>query len=1311
MLHAPRRTNEPAALLALDRLDILDSEGGPALDALVRTASLVCQTPVAFLGLIDAERQWFKASVGLAGIQDMAREETFCAHTVLTENLIEVPDTTLDPRWAGTPLSIGGVAVRFYAGEPLRLTGGESIGTLCVIDTQPRQLSETQREVLKNLAFIAAQALEGRRALREIVDIQTASQANNRAIEEERRDLQTLLDAIPSQIGFWDTHLCNKLANRAYETWFGIEHAHIAGKHMRQVLGDALYERSRSKLEAALSGTAQSFYEAEVPTPDGAGKRHAQVNYLPHIVDGEVRGLFTLMNDVTEFVDVRHQLAATQREGQAILQTLHDHAIISVADRSGRITEVNHNFCKVSGFSRDELLGQTHHLVNSGTHPPTFWRDIWRQISNGQSWRGEICNRAKSGDLYWVDSVIAPLTDANGRVEKYISIRTDISPRKRIKAELERVNERFSVAATAAGLGFWDFDLAQNSLRWDDQMHAMYGCERTEGAQLYALWANRLHPEDRERSESEVRDAINGVRPFDTEFRIVRGDGEVRHLRAVARVMMDQDGVPHRMFGVNFDITDKKRTELNLVGTSTFLRSVLGATSEALIVGFKPDGRINFFNSGAERLLGFSAGEVVGSLSVLKLIDKDEVRAWARQGAVRAAHATPITLADMLASSLGETHDWTFIRKDEGRVPVSLTLTAMRDDQGGLIGYLGVGNDVTEQRARDKELRAAVHAAREASQAKSQFLANMSHEIRTPMNAVIGLSYLLDRTDLDGEQRDLLGKIQIAGKALLGIINDILDISKIEARKMGIERAPFNLSSLLYELSTMAGAQADAKGVGMHTRISEDLPEVLEGDVVRLRQVLLNLLTNAIKFTERGDVSLGVSVVRQSGPSVRLRFEVRDQGIGIPPEKLKSLFSPFVQADASTTRRFGGTGLGLSIVKQLVDLMGGTVEVESEGGKGSTFWVELDLQVCEHFIPEIDFSAASTEGERLKGVRILVADDSEINLEVARRILEIEGAKVMIARDGQEAVDLLLADPKSADVVLMDVQMPVLDGHDATRLIRQGLGLKRLPIIALTAGVSHEERNLLRSTGMNDIVGKPFDPTELVQSIRRHLAETGNVIVGSREGSHASVPDTPPWPHVEGIDTADARTRLRGDADLFLSMLRRVFCDAADLATFQVQASDMPAKGPLAALLHKLKGAAGTLGATEVHDCASDAERACLAGRWDEALHLTNELAKKLHRLQRSAQPVMDRQAHVSPPAPLEEGAAMDAPALEGLLQLLRTHDLAAVDRFGDLYGSIRRRMGHEQFLFVNEQVANLQFGEAARHLAAFSWALETPQM
>ena len=535
-------------------------------------------------------------------------------------------------------------------------------------------------------------------------------------------------------------------------------------------------------------------------------------------------------------------------------------------------------------------------------------------------------------------------------------------------------------------------------------------------------------------------------------------------------------------------ITRLRTLAERLRDTNAFNEALLNSANYA-IIGTQPDGIIVTFNKAAERLLGYQAKELVGVATPAVFHVADEVEARAKELTAELAQEIPAAFEAFVAKAshgIPDEREWTYVRKDGSTFPVQLSITAIFDEHRHISGYLGVAMDITDSKRADEELRKAKVAAEQANLAKSEFLANMSHEIRTPMNGILGLAEILEWEPLTPEQHDLVARLRQSGRSLMSIINDILDFSKIEAGQLRLDSQPFGLDALLDQIKSVMKVTAQGKGLELVIERAPELDGSLLGDSLRLEQILLNLIGNAIKFTEIGTVSVRARVVNIVDNLVRLRFEVRDTGIGISPIQQTSLFQPFQQAESGTTRRFGGTGLGLSISKRLVDLMGGTIGVDSQVGQGSTFWFEVPLTRVAEAPKLAAMSAKPPQRTRLSGCRVLIVDDTKINLLVVRKMLESEGAQVFEAHDGQQALDVLREVGADAmDVVLMDMRMPVLDGQAATRQIREELGMTNLPVIAFTAGVLPEQRQEALLAGCNDFVAKPVDREALVAVILR----------------------------------------------------------------------------------------------------------------------------------------------------------------------------------------------------------------------------------
>jgi PAS domain S-box-containing protein len=580
------------------------------------------------------------------------------------------------------------------------------------------------------------------------------------------------------------------------------------------------------------------------------------------------------------------------------------------------------------------------------------------------------------------------------------------------------------------------------------------------------------------------------------------------------------------------------------------------------------EGTVTLVNPAAVRMLGYP--------SEAALLGKDMERD------VFADPADRIALKAKLAAT-GQTtgHKATFKRADGGHVIIEGNVRMLREADGNLAGIEGILRDMTAHYQTRAELIEAREAALAATRAKSEFLANMSHEIRTPLNAIVGLGHLLQRAELPPQQREYVDKIQASSQMLLQAVNDVLDVSKIEAHKMELEETSFDLGALLDSVSDVLNVTARDKGLSLKLDVGKDVPPRLLGDPIRLGQVITNLAGNGVKFTERGVVTIGVentgSADHPRGPAVSLRFFVRDTGIGIAATQMGRIFDPFTQADGSTTRRFGGTGLGLTICRQLVEMMGGRLEVESVLGAGSTFsfTVSFLLQADADGAADVARGPSSFTALRsLRGLRVLVAEDNVINQEVARELLEAAGMTVVIADNGRQAVEAATSAGARFDAILMDLQMPEMDGIEATGKIRAHPIAAGVPIIAMTAHALASERERCLAGGMNDHVSKPIEPARLYTTLAQW--------VKAPEG----LPDLP------GVDVTGALGRLGGDQALYhrlLASLLRDWDDAFTALDVAVEGGDFVA---IRRIAHTLKGTSATLGVLPLAAEAATLEKA-----------------------------------------------------------------------------------------------------------------------
>ncbi len=680
-------------------------------------------------------------------------------------------------------------------------------------------------------------------------------------------------------------------------------------------------------------------------------------------INQQIIGFLAIAKDISQRKEVELERQKLLQELSAFKQGLDQSAIVSITDTKGVIIYVNDRFCEISGYSRDELIGKTHRLINSGYHPSDFFKQLWRTIIQGKVWRGEICNRTRKGDLYWVDSTIVPFLDSQGKPFQYLGIRFDISDRKKIEAELAKSEAQFRGLVEGANDVIWSFDLDGLYTYLSPQFETLFGWKPSEW--IGKSFVDLVHPDDLE---------------------------------------------------------------------------ILIKNNHQYILG----------------------GETAHNLEIRHL------------------------------------------HRDGHYVWVRISATAIKNEQGTIIGRQGILSDISDRKQYEVQLQQTNLELARATRMKDEFLANMSHELRTPLNAILGMSEAMQEEifgPLNQKQHQSVQTIEKSGTHLLALINDILDVAKIESGKIELNCTPTPITELCESSLIFIKQQALKKRISIQTEISPYLPNLLI-DERRIRQVLINLLNNAIKFTpEGGGVSLTVKLESSTETALSnhyISFAVTDTGIGIAHENLAKLFQPFVQIDSALNRQYMGTGLGLTLVKKIVEMHGGEVKVKSTIDLGSCFAFRLPCQDLLLKSPQssqetaVNLDPNSTTQVSEKFPIILLAEDHEANIITISRYLKAKGYQIILAENGQEAIDQ--AKLHRPDLILMDIQMPVMDGLEAIQRIREDSDLKlaNIPIIALTALAMTSDKQKCLEAGANDYLTKPVKLSQLTSTIQQILAQGKN---------------------------------------------------------------------------------------------------------------------------------------------------------------------------------------------------------------------------
>ena len=620
---------------------------------------------------------------------------------------------------------------------------------------------------------------------------------------------------------------------------------------------------------------------------------------------------------------------------------------------------------------------------------------------------------------------------------------------------------------------------------------------------------------------------------------------------------------------------EEELTNLRALNETLELLAMVASKTDNAVIILDNHFRVEWVNDSFVRMTGYDMGEVhlTPIIDLLHGEASENVSAAELQSAFSAGH--------------GVTQEILQQRKDGRTYWASISITPVFNEEGAITRWIGIAIDATRRRKAQEVLNQAKEEAEMASRAKSEFLANMSHEIRTPMNTVIGMTELALGTNLDNEQREYMSTILDSAESLLRLLNDILDLSKIEAQKLQLEHKVFSLEKTLHEALKPFSFQAKVQGITLSLDVSVEAPETLIGDPGRLRQVVTNLIGNAVKFTAEGEICLSVELTKKTKRKATLKFSVRDTGIGIASDKLREIFEAFTQEDSSTSRRFGGTGLGLAISAQLAEMMHGRIWVESQQSVGSTFHFEAEFGLpadvgCGRAPIPIDSNKPAEESKNTRQLRILVADDNRSNRSLARKVLEKWNHFVVEASSGQQVLDLVV--DNSFDVILLDVQMPEMDGLETATAVRKlecQLPLKPF-IIALTARAMQGDRERCLNAGMDAYIAKPLRAIELMSIINEVACVNHPLLQETNEA--------------ESSDFSAALARLEGDRDLLAEQMRFFLEDSPILISDICDAIDQGNFQKLQMSAHRLRGLSAGFDAQKLVDAAGELEQRATAG-------------------------------------------------------------------------------------------------------------------
>ena len=1181
---------------------------------------------------------------------------------------------------------------------------------------------------------------------------------DRRLAEAERiriaKQMQLLLDSTGQAVYGLDLDGNCTFINKATCEMIGYPCDEVLGRNMHELVhhhradGSPYPVKECRVFQAVKSGKGCRTDEEILWRRDGTAIP-VEYSSFPILEEGTIKGAVVTASDITERKRANEALQSSERLFRSIFEN--SQIGISFFNIDGRAVFTNHAFqemlaCTESELSQLEKWDDFIHPDERVSNAERYAKLV-QGVHEKDEWEQRFVRR--DGRMVLVNARFSLIRDADGKPQYVASLTEDITEKKQAEGKLRDSEQLFRsiFEGTQVGIGVYRIDTNEHFS--NRALHDMLGYTGEELSRL-EQWDAIVPEEDRDSCAQRYAELVEGTRETDEyQQRFIRRDGRMVLGNGKFQLLRDAVGKPHCIVGLTEDITERTHAKEALQASERLFRSIFENAQIGISVFDAVAGQF-YTNQALHDMLGCTHDDL-SSIEKWDLVVHPDERA---SGARRYAE---------LLSGERDKDAWEqkFLHRDGPVVIANGRFSVVRDDSRKVSYVLNLTEDITDRKRAEAELVTAKEAAVAATRAKSEFLANMSHEIRTPMNAILGMTHLALKTELTPKQHDYLTKTKAAAEALLVIINDILDFSKIEAGKLTMEQAQFRLDAVLDNLSTVVSQKAHEKNLEFLVAAPQDLPPVLVGDPLRLGQVLINLVNNAVKFTERGEIVVAVKLEERVSDRIKLKFTVHDSGIGMTPQQIARLFQPFSQADTSTTRKYGGTGLGLSISKRLVEMMEGNIWAESERGQGSTFcftaWFgvgaaerrqrvlpprfagirvlvvddnpvarEILADVLRQFTVRVDcvssgndalreLAKADTQdpyqlvlmdwqmpgldgletsrsikrrsnlcnvpkilmiiafgrediplsvqemeieavlqkpitpsvlfdtlmslfGEagdekaaeppekpdrdllRVSGVRVLLVEDNEVNQQVATELLESEGAKVTIANQGAEAVNLLTQGVPLPpfDVVLMDLQMPEMDGVTATRILRAQPHLQQIPIIAMTAHAMAEEVQRCLDAGMNDHVGKPIDPRTFFATIARWTSAQRREVLdvpvraASAEGEVILRP-------IGGVDVAAGLQRIAGNKRLYRDLLTQFAVKHESTGRTISEALASGDRSKAEHLAHSLKGVAGNLGMTEIFQAAGKLEgaiRESQTGVEDLIEELTSALDRQVRNIQ-----------------------------------------------------------------------------------------------
>jgi PAS domain S-box-containing protein len=992
---------------------------------------------LAFITFIDEKRQWFKSKIGLP-VDEVPRADSFCRYTIMGNAMVEVSDASLHELFADSDLVKGGMGIRFYASAPLVDPDGYRLGSLCVFDQQPKTLTTEQRDALQTLAGEVISHLSLRKQKKEL-------EQNL----ELHKDFFTLFNSSSEIHYIADETSKIELINNAVENVLGYKPQQLIGRSLWEFVVNNDRNQFAHLIETGLRN--KRAFELETCVLAYSGEEKC-ISWTAINRDGK---WYASGRDITE-----------QKKTQAEIEQLSLVASkvsngVAITNAENKVIWINEAFENLTGYNLADLAHKQMGEVFRGDYTDhNVSSRVQELINSNKAFEIEIKIQHKDGHDMWLSVMNSPILDAQGKPEKHVKILIDITARKNTEQELEILS--FASAKSPSGVVIRDRD---GIIIWMNE-----ALEDILGYRLDELqgkvFGNILIGEYTDKDVlQKAKDAYDSNKPYEVELLIYKKDGTPCWVFLSNSPFFNNSGQLERQITVCVDITERKKSEEEI----TMLSLVASNTLSGVVIN-DSEGNVEWTNQAFEKITGYGLNQVKGT----------------HLGDVLKGELTDVGIIQK-ARELSQNKqsfevDLLVYRKDGKPLWISVINSVILDENGKVKKYIEVIIDITAKKKAELELIAAKEEALQLSKAKDMFISVMSHEIRTPLNAVIGMSHLLSEDNPTESQKENLNILKFSAENLMTLINDVLDFAKIETGNIELEKIPVNLRHLVHSITTSMQYKVSDKKIYLKESVDAEVPDSVLGDRTRLVQILLNLVNNAVKFTDRGGVTIDLKVIEQTSQEVRIRFAVTDTGIGIPANKTNTIFESFKQASADTARKYGGTGLGLAITKSLIELHDSRINVDSVLGQGSTFWFTVTFK-------KVDRKTVTTDPTNEIGLKInvLVVDDNQINRLLINKVLKKWGVQADFAENGLEAVQKASTN-RNYDVILMDIHMPEMGGLEATQVLRgkEDEYCRKVPIIALTASMLSNQLNQIEEVGMNDFILKPFDPKNLYDKLSRY---------------------------------------------------------------------------------------------------------------------------------------------------------------------------------------------------------------------------------